>query len=553
MRTLASFEGAHHNDKVVVCGCGNSLNEFTDPGRFTTIGVNDVGRLFQPTYLVVANWKHQFRGDRFHYVETSQAQYLFTHLSQEFPHPAVVRFRHGTCAGVEFSNPNVLHYSDTSTYMALCLAIHMGARLIGVIGIDYTENHFFGKTGVHPHVAYSKLSTIDEQFRNLRAAINQRGVKVFNLSQTSRLTAFPKISLEEFAALPPPQTASGAGDAPLRIVSYGTTPVAGVPAILARCINAATPHSCRCVWATNDYRTGAVFRGDVQWDESPAAAEAELTNADLVIVHNGKVDKRHRELLSDKAVAVMAHNYLWNVDQTFLHRGFPGMVVGQYQATLPEFKGWSVVPNPIPLWETGFQPAEKHDTVTICYTPYGKHESYPETHHLYWHAKGYRTTMSILDRLAARFPVRLEVIRNRPISHAQALEMKRGAHIVIDECVTGSYHRNSLEGLAAGCVVVNGVGLLPGLPDVIRYCAGGTRRNPFTFASLETLENVLTSLVANGTSALAAEGTENRRWMERHWNFSQQWEQFWRPVVTAALQHRPHQGLPTPRQSPAPS
>ena len=57
--------------------------------------------------------------------------------------------------------------------------------------------------------------------------------------------------------------------------------------------------------------------------------------------------------------------------------------------------------------------------------------------------------------------------------------MKRRAHIVIDECITGSYHRNSLEGLAAGCVVINGAGFAPEVLDVLRRCAGDDAGNPF--------------------------------------------------------------------------
>ena len=49
--------------------------------------------------------------------------------------------------------------------------------------------------------------------------------------------------------------------------------------------------------------------------------------------------------------------------------------------------------------------------------------------------------------------IRVETIREQQVTHAEAMAMKRRAHILVDECVTGSYHRNSLEGLAAGCVV----------------------------------------------------------------------------------------------------
>ncbi|MDT5293478.1 MAG: hypothetical protein QOJ76_358, partial [Acidobacteriota bacterium] len=558
MRTLASFQHAHPGETFVVCGCGESLNGFTRPERFVTVGVNDVGRRFTPRYLVVVNPRNQFAGDRFGYVERSQAEFIFTQLELGLRRESVVRFRLGTHGGTDISNPEVLHYTQNSPYVALCLAAHMGARRIGLIGVDFTDHHFFARTGRHSLTP--QLATIDAQYRRLGDALRARGVEVFNLSAASRLTAFPKMSVEEFAAL------AGVGEfvahagqeefaaladvefaaradvellkpdvEPLKIVSYATTPVAGVPVILSRSITARTPHAARCVWARRDYGNGVTFDGDVEWTNAPARAEEELRAADVVVVHNGKVESRHRRLLAGKAVVTMAHNYMWNVEQDFVREGFPGVVVGQYQATLPEFEGWSAVPNPIPLWEPEFSPEPKGDAITICYTPSGKHERYPTEHRLYWHSKGYETTMRVLERLAARYALRLEVIRDRQVSHAESLAMKRRAHIVIDECVTGSYHRNSLEGMAAGCVVVNGLGLLPAVEEVFQRCAPESGPVPFVRAGLAELEGVLASLVERGAGSLAEAGAANRLWMERHWDFSTQWKRFWVPVVARAL------------------
>src|SRR5207253_10599301 len=101
----------------------------------------------------------------------------------------------------------------------------------------------------------------------------------------------------------------------------------------------------------------------------------------------------------------------------------------------------------------------------------------------------------VLRVLAQRHGVRLQTIGDAQISHAAALAMKRSAHIVIDECVTGSYHRNSLEGLACGCVVINGLGLRPEIGGVLQTCAGGPG-SPFVFARLETLQEELERLIA---------------------------------------------------------
>src|SRR5512144_2550165 len=89
-RTLAGFRDLHAGEVIIVCGCGVSLNDFQHPERYLTIGVNDVGRCFDPTYLVVLNSRSQFSGDRFRYVERSGANALFTQLDLGVRHPLVV-------------------------------------------------------------------------------------------------------------------------------------------------------------------------------------------------------------------------------------------------------------------------------------------------------------------------------------------------------------------------------------------------------------------------------------------------------------------------------
>ena len=197
MRTLASFANVHRGGTVIVCGCGQSLNQLQHPERFVTIGVNDVGRKFQPDYLVVVNPRNQFAGDRFRYVEGSQSKFIFTQLDLGLANPNVVKFSLGTQGGTDFSDANVLHYTQNSPYVALCLAIHMGARRIGLLGVDFTNDHFFGPTGVHSLTA--QLSVIDQQYRRLYEAARARGIEIYNLSSQSRLTAFPKITA--FAAV----------------------------------------------------------------------------------------------------------------------------------------------------------------------------------------------------------------------------------------------------------------------------------------------------------------------------------------------------------------
>ena len=524
--TLPDWRARHGGETLIVCGCGPSAR--VPPERLTTIGVNDIGRLFTPTYLVVVNPPRQFRGDRFQHVRVSKAQALFTQLDLGPVNPPVVRFQLGQYGGTS-ADGDVLHYTQNSPYVAVCLAAYMGARRIGLIGVDFTDHHFFGATGRHPLVG--KLDAIDREYGALAQALALRGVELVNLSPVSRLQSLRKVGPSWFDhAAPPPRARRG-----LNIVSYATTPVAGVPSLLAQCIEHATEHRAQCVWASGSYGNGVAFSGGMAWGRQPGLALPLLEAADLVIVHNGKVDRAHAAVLQNKPVLTMAHNYGWNVDMQHVRRGQPGVVVGQYQATLPEFAGWHVVPNPLPLWDADHALGDKPGRIHIAYTPSGRHNIYPPGHRLYWHAKGWQATLDALARLAAERGVQVESTAAGQVSHAQALAMKRRAHIVIDECVTGSYHRNSLEGLAAGAVVVNGVGLLPGVEAALRACAPSAAGHPFVRSTLDTLHATLQALVDEGPAALSTRGRAGRDWMLRHWDFAQQWQHCWMPAVEEAL------------------
>jgi predicted SAM-dependent methyltransferase/glycosyltransferase involved in cell wall biosynthesis len=193
-RDVRSFRNCHAGTFIVVCGCGVSARELESTPPALTIGVNDLGRIFHPTYLVVVNPRSQFSAERFQYIERSRAHSLFTHLALGKVSPPVVRFRLGRFAGTEPSG-DALHYTQNSPYVAVCLAAYMGATRIGLIGVDFTEDHCFGPTGVHPLAR--KLPEIDGQYGRLAAALAERGVELVNLSRTSRLKSLPRAALSE--------------------------------------------------------------------------------------------------------------------------------------------------------------------------------------------------------------------------------------------------------------------------------------------------------------------------------------------------------------------
>jgi len=206
---LSAFRNAHEGADIVVCGCGQSLRELASPGQHVTIGVNDVGRLFDPTYLVVVNPRSQFVQDRFRYVEGSKAQALFTQLDLGRVGAPVVRFRLGQYGGTEIGGADTLHYTQNSPYVAVCLAAYMGARRIGLIGVDLTDDHFFARTG--RHALTGRLREIDAQYGRLAEALSRRGVDLINLSSISRLTSLSRSRITgagDWTAIPHPVSVS---------------------------------------------------------------------------------------------------------------------------------------------------------------------------------------------------------------------------------------------------------------------------------------------------------------------------------------------------------
>lgn len=189
----------HPGADILVCGCGPSLLELENPANHITIGVNDVGRLFDPTYLVVLNPRAQFKGDRFRYVEQSNARALFTQLDLGPVKPPVVKFRLGRYGGTDAGGGDTLaegtlDYTQNSPYVAVCLAARMGAARIGLVGVDFSDGHFFADTG--RHALSGRLKEIDAQYGRLAVALAARGVALVNLGAASRLRSLPKMRID---------------------------------------------------------------------------------------------------------------------------------------------------------------------------------------------------------------------------------------------------------------------------------------------------------------------------------------------------------------------
>jgi hypothetical protein len=201
IKTLKEFIGIHAGEKIVVCGCGMSLLDFKDHHQdFITVGVNDVSALFHPTYLLVTDHAGRFHGDRKRKVTLSQAKNLFT-CAKGWRHQNLVHFELGSRSLSNLDHPDRIDHYLNSPYAAAILAYKLGAKHIGLIGVDFTDGHFYNpKDGKHPLIKSNYLVKVNSAYESLVIELRKRGTTLVNLSEKSNVS-IKKMSIEDFKKL----------------------------------------------------------------------------------------------------------------------------------------------------------------------------------------------------------------------------------------------------------------------------------------------------------------------------------------------------------------
>lgn len=509
-RELECYRNRHRGATMLVAGCGRSVAMLAGRPPCPSIGVNDIGRAFDPDYLLVLNPREQFRDDRFRYVESTRAVAVFTNLSLGLRNRHEVRFRLGQRGGTRIDQPGRLPYTRNSPYVALCLARLMGATKIGLIGVDFTEDHFFARTGQHPLAR--EFPRIDAEYRALNEAARVEGVQIVNLSTESRLTAFPREDLRSFL--------TGLAPRPRRVVHVSLTNCAGAIWNLHGLLNDHGGIESRVVTAS-PVTCGRRFPVDILLSERTRVANA-LEEADVVHFHNtldrnSAVLSPFRAVLERKPALLQLHS-----EPALLRPFFPGrepetrrdlpvLVVAQKQA---RFAPQAVpVPNAIDIFLPAYREGGSDGAVPgVVFTPTDVRD-YPAGGQT-CRGKGYHATSRILLQLRAEGAI-VPLVRTA-LSHDEVLALRRRAAIGIDECVTGGYHLTSLECLAQGLVTV---GWLDGETRALlaRITGSDDAALPWVSTPLSGLAAALRALAAD-PERRASFGRAGRAWMERYWN-----------------------------------
>jgi len=195
---IKKFEG----ESFIIAGCGASISSHDDFTKHYVIGVNDIERILTPDFLVVVNDHRTFMQGRWKWVSETNAPIIFSHVENPGPihnKQNLVKLELGKRGELDLDNLSSVDYTMNSPYMAVIIAYQLGAKKIAITGVDFTNNHFFQETGEHK--LNKQIANIDSEYFNLRVELEKRGIKVANLSMSSAIEAWPKMTQEEFENL----------------------------------------------------------------------------------------------------------------------------------------------------------------------------------------------------------------------------------------------------------------------------------------------------------------------------------------------------------------
>lgn len=327
----------------------------------------------------------------------------------------------------------------------------------------------------------------------------------------------------------------------MKILQMSSTPMAGVPYLLKDIINKYSEHECKTCTGPSGYRDGRMW----------AKPDANLANgiltrkliawADVVLLHNGGMYriKTYDRALRSKKLLCYHHSEPTppcpskRVSRRWAKAGVPEYVIAQGHALM--YPNVPVLPNLIDInWEL-MRPLRKglaRPFVKIGYAPSNRqtslnqHNSFMKQYR--YSSKGWFYTKPILDRLSKMPGVVVETYWGIPFE--ECMKRRRDCDIFIDEVVTGSYHRSTLEAMAHGQVAINGISRETWA--VVRRVTG-SEVAPWVRCGPKDLETVLLDLI-NDRQRIHDVGVRARQWMENYWHPRKLLEKFYVPAFEKA-------------------
>ena len=274
----------------------------------------------------------------------------------------------------------------------------------------------------------------------------------------------------------------------MRVALYSRTPLAAAPWEIYKALKKYTLLKVSLINQRIRYADGRYFPSHLLLGAPGGLATKALDEAEIWHVHN-YLDKELVSIKNGQKVVAQFHSLPrlgnWSELMNFADISYTiKQPLHEREYRLPG------LPNLIDPDE--LRPGNRKGKIKIAFapsskTPVGQLDS-----------KGYYEMQPILKDIAMRRDVEIKWIEGR--SYETNLLMKQGAHIVIDDVVTGNWHRTSLEGMCFGCAVINKV-----------------KKTPFVYADLKTLKEKLLWLIDN-PKVLKDYQERSRIWVLQNWH-----------------------------------
>lgn len=274
----------------------------------------------------------------------------------------------------------------------------------------------------------------------------------------------------------------------MKLAIFSKSPLAAAPWELYQALKKYTTLDVNLINYMSRYSDGRTFPYHLLLTSNNGAAMRVLRESDVWHVHNYLMPQLIMMKRNQKVIAQF-HSLprLGNWEQLMKFADVCYTVRQPNQEAEYKLKGLPNIIDP-----DKYTPIRRRSPVKIAFAP--------STRVAIGHpaSKGYIQVKAVLDRMANKRDVKIIWIER--IAYSRNLELKQQSHILIDDVVTGNWHRTSLEGMCFGCAVLNKV-----------------MKSPFVYTTINTLEERLLWLVDN-PSILNEFQERSRLWVLQHWH-----------------------------------
>ena len=213
MLDLRAFRNIHIDEKVLICGLGSSLLRIY-PKHFKnyplTIGVNDIGAYFDPMYLVISDKLDRenslytrYQKQAVDTIANHGSPYVFLRQEMEWIPGEHVIYQNLPYRGSNLDEAigrHMLIGLNLTIWSALSLSVYMGFSRIGLLGVDFKGQR--AVNSIDTFEASDMAIDIENAILSkLKQEIVSNGIVVWNLSDDSKITAFPFIDPQSFEDL----------------------------------------------------------------------------------------------------------------------------------------------------------------------------------------------------------------------------------------------------------------------------------------------------------------------------------------------------------------